>query len=63
VRAVTSEPAATIAPDSTTALSSTIEPMPTNAPGSSVQAWITAMWPMVTSSPMSVPCPPGWPET
>ena len=32
--------------------------MPISAASSMVQAWITALWPMVTSSPMRVANPP-----
>ena len=45
-------------PSSITAPSSTVALMPTKARFFSVQAWITALWPTVTSSPMWVSMPP-----
>lgn len=53
---VTKAPAATMAPVSTTAWSMIQARMPTKQPSSSVQAWISAMWPIDTSEPMKVPC-------
>ena len=47
-----------MAPLSTTARSMTTERMPMKAPLSMVQAWISAMWPAVTPSPMWVGSPP-----
>ena len=41
-----------MAPVSTTAPSMTVAAMPTKLPLSRVQAWIRAIWPTVTWSPM-----------
>ncbi len=42
----------------TTAPSSTIAPIPISTASSMVQAWMIALWPMVTSLPMRVAKPP-----
>ena len=51
---VSRPPAASMPPSSITAPSSTVALMPTKARFFNVQAWITALWPTVTSSPMNV---------
>ncbi len=55
---VSRPPAPSMPPSSITAPSSTVAEMPTKARFFSVQAWMTALWPTVTSSPMMVETSP-----
>jgi len=52
---VTTAPAPMMERAPISAQSRTMAPMPTRTSSAMLQAWITALWPTVTSSPISVP--------